>query len=138
MPTLGRESCMFHVRSLTFKNTGGRDCLFWGGAAESPWAVAAGVLCVEGNKACNPNRRANTLAGHARSARPKSHDRCKNGPRFADCWGILVAVDGCSSTSVRGFRLSMRRDSRQAQQPGHLSPASSRSRRPSDVGRRLG
>ena len=112
MPTFGKESCIFHVTILTFKNAGGRDCLLWEDPAGSS---KAGVPCVEGNKACNPNRRANTLAGHAGSVGPKSHDRCKNGPKFVGWWGVLpVAANGCSSPSVtRGFRLSMRRESRQ-------------------------
>ena len=67
MLTFGKESCIFHVRILTFRNAGGRDCLLWEDAAESLRAVDAEVLCVEGNKDCNPNRRANALAGHAGS-----------------------------------------------------------------------
>lgn len=65
MLTFGKESCIFHVKTLTFKNFGGGDCLLWGDVAESLRTADAGALCVEVNKACNPKRRANVLAGHA-------------------------------------------------------------------------
>lgn len=64
MLTFGKESCIFHVTILTFKNFGGRDCLLWEDVGESLRAADAVVFCVEGNKTCNPNRRANALAGH--------------------------------------------------------------------------
>ena len=79
-PTFGKESCIFHVTILTFRNFRGSDSLLWGDAAASLRAVDAGLFCVEGNK--DWNRRANTLAGHSGSEQGQSlmivagTDRC--------------------------------------------------------------
>ena len=67
--TFGKESYMFHVTILTFRNFGGRDSFLPGDMVWSLTVADVGELWVEGNKACN--RRANTLAKQSESGRVK-------------------------------------------------------------------
>jgi hypothetical protein len=90
--TFGKESCIFHVTILPFRNFGGRDSLPCGGEGKS---VGVAELCVYGNKAWNPL--ANALATRSGSGDP---ELAVTGRIIFGNWAVLTADGGWSPPSA--------------------------------------